>query len=114
MEITGRVHKLFPTEQISDKFSKRVVVIETKDGEYTQTIPVEFTQKNIDKINNVSEGQEVTVAINLRGNEYKGKFYSSIQGWKIDVHGGSPAQPKATTPQEEAFANDTDDSDLPF
>lgn len=85
MQITGTIKHVFDTEQISDKFKKRTVVLTTKDGEYEQHIPVEFVQDNTDKLNDVGEGQEATIHINLRGREWNGKYFVNVQGWKIEV-----------------------------
>ena len=37
----------------------------------------------ITQINNFEVGNPVVVSINIRGNEYNGKYYNSINGWKI-------------------------------
>ncbi len=85
MQITGTIKHVFDTETISDKFKKRTVVLTTKDGEYEQHIPVEFVQDYTDKLNDVDEGQEATIHINLRGREWNGKYFVNVQGWKIEV-----------------------------
>ena len=85
MQITGTIKHVFDTEQVNDKFKKRTVVITTKDGQYEQHIPIEFVQDNVDKLNDVGEGQEATIHINLRGREWNDKYFVNVQGWKIEV-----------------------------
>jgi single-strand DNA-binding protein len=121
MEITGKVHKLLPIEQISDKFKKRVVVITDPNEKYPQFVPVEFTQDRIALLDSVNEGDEVEVAINLRGREHSGKFYSNIEGWKVTK--SSSVKKDAFASQEQAFADQSGgtaspildgEDDLPF
>lgn len=85
MQITGTIKHVFDTEQVNDKFKKRTVVLTIKDGQYEQHIPVEFVQDNVDKLNDVGEGQEATIHINLRGREWNDKYFVNVQGWKIEV-----------------------------
>jgi hypothetical protein len=110
--ISGVVHKMFPTEQLSEKFSKRVIVIKT-EGEYPQLIPIQFTNKNIDKLDKITTGQFVSVGYNLRGNEYKEKFYASIEGWMIKVENKQVDMGSSSTQQSKVTSTD-DGSGLPF
>ena len=82
-QVTGTVEKLLPLEEFASGFKKQVLVVNT-GGKYPQMIPVEFAKEKIDMLNGLVENQEVTVSINLRGNEYNGKYYASIQGWKLE------------------------------
>lgn len=109
--ITGTVHKMFPTEQVSDKFSKRVIVIKTP-GEYPQLVPIQFTNKNIEKLDKVLTGQNAVVSYNLRGNEYKEKFYASVEGWMIKIEN---IQVDKGEDMSASTHNDSQDpGDLPF
>lgn len=89
LELKGKIKLIEETNQVSDKFKKRsfVVTIDA-DSKYPQDIPLEFTQDKVSSLDAFSVGDEVTVAFNLRGNEYKGKHYLSLSAWKID--GASP------------------------
>jgi len=84
MEVQGTIKVIQDTEAVSDKFQKRLLVIETAE-KYPQQLPIEFVQDAVSKLDNLAEGEEVTVHINLRGREYNGRYYSSIQGWKVEV-----------------------------
>lgn len=84
MQITGKVIKIEPTQEVSATFSKKLIVVETPE-QYAQQLPIEFVNKNIDKLDSITIGQNVKVDINLRGSEYQGKHYLSAQGWKIEV-----------------------------
>lgn len=81
MELLGTIKSIGDLETIK-QFKKKTVLIETP-GKYPQKIPVEFVNQNIDLVNTLKVGDEVTIAINLRSNEYKGKYYINVTGWKI-------------------------------
>jgi hypothetical protein len=49
-------------------------------------------------------GQSVAVSFNVRGNEYQGKYYVSLQAWKIEA-GANVAAPVAT-PVAEPIGDD--------
>lgn len=122
MEISGKIIVLNDTESIGTKeFKKRLVVVQT-DEQYPQTIPVEFTQDKTALLNNFSIGDFVKIGINLRGAEWKGKYYANINGWKIDKADSSlTAQQQMpdreavqTNPINNALPYEVDVSGLPF
>ena len=123
MEVQGKIIVLNDTESIGTKeFKKRLVVVQT-DEQYPQTIPVEFTQDKTSLLNNFSIGDFVKIGINLRGAEWKGRYFANINGWKIDKADSSlTAQQQMpdreavqTNPINNAFPQAEDDSDgLPF
>ena len=100
--ITGVIYKIDETQQVSEKFSKRELILKTS-GDYPQYIPVQFTNKNIDKLNAINKGQEVTIHYNLNGrlwNSPKGeeKCFCSLDGWKVDVIGSAPVIKSLSAP----------------
>ena len=80
----GTIKHIGETQQVSDKFKKRLVVLTVPDEKFPQDVPFEFTQNNVSKLDSFSVGDEATITFNLRGSEYKGKFYASLSGWKIE------------------------------
>lgn len=84
--VTGIVHKVMETQQISDKFAKKEIVIKT-DGDYPQYILVQFTQQKISLLDHTVTGQRVVIDYNLRGREYskdgKTSYFLSCEGWRI-------------------------------
>lgn len=87
-EVKGKIKFIGTTQQVSDKFSKREVVVST-DEQYPQHISIEFNQDKCSVLDKYAVGDEVTVGINLRGREYTNpntgevKYFNSIQGWNI-------------------------------
>lgn len=101
MQVQGRIKVIGQTEQVGDNFSKRLLVVETEDT-YPQQLPIEFVKDKTAILDKYKVGDSVTVDINLRGSEYKGKYYANIQGWKIEKSEGATQQPE------------DDGSNLPF
>jgi len=92
MEITGNIKLIQNTEKGTSKsgkeWSKRQIVVTTTE-QYPQDIAIDFMGEKILQINNFQVGNPVSVSINIRGNEYNGKYYNSINGWKIANHIGN-------------------------
>ena len=119
MEVQGKIIVLNDTETIGAKdFKKRLVVVET-DEKYPQTIPIEFTQENTEKLNNFQIGDFVEIGINLRGSLWQGRYFANINGWKISKV-DTEEKPSARTPPfdgkdpvNNAMPQEEED-DLPF
>lgn len=82
--IEGKIIHLGQVEQKSEKFRMRIVVVKT-DGQYPQEIPVQFTNANVDKSDSLKLGDAVSVSCNIRGREYGGKWYLSLDAWRIEA-----------------------------
>lgn len=109
--ITGKIILIRDTEVISDKFQKREFVVEIP-GQYPQSIPLQFSQKKCEVLDKYKVGQEVEVHYNLRGREYNGKYYATIEAWRITQASGTHVQPDANDHYGTGMSKD--DSDLPF
>ena len=101
MEITGIIHKIFETQQISATFQKRAFVLRQdnvgNDGkDYPEFISLEFIQDKVDVINSYQEGQEVEVLFNIKGRHWKDdKYFNTLQAWKMHSAKGEPDMPPA-------------------
>lgn len=85
MEITGNIkviQETTGTTKAGKQWSKKTMVL-TTDGDYPQSIPVDFLNDKTAILENFSEGDRVKVGINLRGSEYNNKYYVSLNGWKV-------------------------------
>ena len=120
-EVLGKVHQVAETQVVGSAgtFQKRTIVIATNE-QYVQYIPIDFVQDKCDILNNYKVGQEVKVSINIRGNEYNGKYYVSLNGWKIEKQESSQPQqapqPKAGVQEGATVGKGTEEEkdDLPF
>ncbi len=115
-EASGKIKVIFDTQTFPSGFTKREFVITTGDENYPQDIKFELIKDKCVWLDKYSDGQDVTVSFDIRGNEYKDKYYVNLNCWKIQ--GGSSnsnTAPQATTstevePSPEDLAND----DIPF
>lgn len=83
--LEGTVKQKNNFEQITDNYSKReLVVIVDESTQYPQPIICHASNAKITLLDNIHEGQMVKVTCNLRGKENKGKFYNSLEIWKIE------------------------------
>ncbi len=81
--IDGFIKTIYETQVFGASFEKREFIIET-ESEDKQELKFEFTnQTGIDSLDNYVEGENVTVAFQLRGNEYKGKHYVNLKAIAI-------------------------------
>jgi hypothetical protein len=122
LDITGRLHKVFDTEQKTESFKAREFVIETQ-GEYPQFVKFQLTQDRCDLIENYKEGDGLKVHFDLRGREWQGKYFTNLNAWKIEAEGdmSRPASdenfsqdvPQASAPESNIDSRE-DLDDLPF
>ena len=60
--ISGKVLEIGSPERISDKFSKRVVILEVFDNKgYVNEVPYEFVNQNMEQLKDVRPGNWVTI-----------------------------------------------------
>lgn len=85
-EVIGKIIHIGETETVGSAgtFKKRLIVVETSE-QYSQKIPVDFVQDKCALLDSFQLGQDVKIGINIRGNEHNGKYYVSLQGWKITI-----------------------------
>ena len=124
MDVSGKIIVIGETETVGAKgFQKRLLVVETDDPKFAQKIPVEFVKDKTEVLDNFSVGQQVTVQFNLRGNEYNGRYYVSLQGWKIEFDGAAkpaakpaarPAASTAAKPAPRAASKQPESEDVPW
>ena len=110
-KIKGVVEKIFDTEHVSEKFKKRMFVLNDQADKYPQTISFQTVQDKVSMLDSIMEGQEVEVSFNLRGREWTSpdgevKYFNTIEAWRIDGL-STTASPKPVTTEEK-------DGDLPF
>lgn len=104
MELTGKIISIGETQKVGEKqFPIREFVLETEEN-YPQKLPIRVTGDKVTELDGYSVGQSLTVKINLKGREWKGKYFVNIEAWNINAADqGNPQQ--AVTQEQE---------DLPF
>lgn len=126
-KLTGTLKVIYPTVQVTEKFSKREFVISDTSSMYPQDIIFQATQDKCSMLDGFQTGEQVEVSFNLRGREWTNpqgevKYFNSLDAWRIEKVGqgmpaggpspmdiGSTVAP-ASTPSIES----NEDDDLPF
>jgi len=122
MEVKGFLKVINKTVVLSEKFKKREVVVSVSDGKYPQDLLIQFSQDNVDLVDEFAVGQEVVIGINLRGKAWtnpKGeeKYFNTIEGWRITgvVDSSKGNVPVAKPKKAQSIIDETQsDDDLPF
>jgi hypothetical protein len=102
LTMKGAIKLINPVKVISDKFSVKEFVITTAD-KYPQEVIFQTVNDKMDIIAPYGVGQVVTVSFNVRGREYNGKYYNTLDAYKV--------QGEVTSPVNEPMPMD---DDLPF
>jgi len=89
MEATGKLRVIYETKQISERFTKRELVLELIDGKYPQSVLFQLTGDRCAMLDQFQVGDEVRVEFNLRGREWKNpqgeiKYFNSLEVWRIE------------------------------
>lgn len=118
LKLQGKIKTILPLEtgttQAGKEWKKQVFVISNNggyEGKEQQFAFEVFGTEKVDKFNQYNkEGKEVEVFFNIGCNEWKGKYYTSLQAWKVMSVQTAPKQD--LPPLEEL--NDNEPADLPF
>lgn len=112
LTIKGKILLILEKQTFSSGFEKREFVIRTSE-QYPQDVKFECVKDKVSMLDNLKIGEEVEVSMNIRGNEYQGKYYVNLQAWKITKEATTAAE--ITKPQDITPNTDTEESDdLPF
>ena len=89
IEINGKLHTVFETKQVSERFRKREFVLELADNpKYPQTVLFQLTGDRCEQLDELRVGDEVRVEFSLRGREWRSpqgevKYFNSLDVWSI-------------------------------
>ncbi len=125
LELNGKLKVLFDTQSFPSGFTKREFVVTTEE-QYPQDVKFELVKDKTSMIDKFRVGDQLKVSFNVRGNEYQGKYFVSLQAWRIENIGAATApsiptpldpmaaQPRAAAPAPSAPIDDIGEDDLPF
>lgn len=91
LEITGKLHAIFDTAQVSERFTKREFVVELTDNpKYPQLVQFQLTGDRVTQLDDLEVGDEVQIEFSLRGREWKSprgetKYFNSLDVWRIEL-----------------------------
>jgi single-strand DNA-binding protein len=114
-ELSGKIKLIQEPKSFNSGFTKREMVVIVEDGKYPQEINIEFVQDKVGLLDNLQVGQDVTVAFDIRGREYNGRYFNNLNGWKVTATGDDNHFPTEDRPsaQPDAAPSNFDD-DIPF
>ena len=121
-ELEGKVKVIYDTQTFASGFSKREFVVEVEDGKFPQMIKFECIKDKASQLDELSVGDPVKVQFDIRGNEYKDRYYVNLNAWKINklegaTGGGSVPEPDGPPAgSNDAYFDDQPDPDdeIPF
>jgi hypothetical protein len=119
-ELEGTLKHIYDVQTFASGFSKREFVVEVPDGKYPQMIKFECVKDKTSMLDGVSVGDSVKVAFDIRGSEYKERFYVNLNAWKLtkaEGAGGSGGDEggRYNSSLDAQFDNEPDASDdIPF
>jgi hypothetical protein len=108
LEVTGKLHVKYDTQQVSDKFKKREFVIELAEeingNIYTNYAKMQLAQNKCEILDRFKEGDLIKVSFNIKGNKWerdgKVSYITNLDAWRIENATAQPqptAQPAAQT-----------------
>lgn len=126
-QITGKMHTIFETQTFPSGFTKREFVIDDCAEKYPQLIKFEAMKDGCTRLDSFKVGDEIVVDYNLRGNEFNGKFYVSLQAWKFtkvqaqdtlppgrQQPASMPPAPKPAPGMADSLDEDDEEDSIPF
>ena len=117
MEIQGKITKILDVEKGQKKdggdWQKINFLVET-DEQYNNLYCFEIFGEekvaNFQKYNNV--GATVKVSFNVKTNEWQGRYFTSLQAWRVETI--AQADPQQPAPVEQPQPPQEHKNDLPF
>ena len=121
MDITGKIHKVFPVQEFKNNFTKReFVIVDDSSDQFPQYITFQLLKDKCTLIDKFTDGDTVKVYFNLNGREWtnpEGKvvYFNSLVAWKLEGEGSgsgssSASRASGSEPPDELVAGD----DMPF
>ena len=89
-------------------FKKREFILTESESKYPQIIKFELFKDNCNLIEGYKPGEEVEVKFNVRGREYNGNYYVSLEAYKLIATAYQSKEPKSLMIESETG------EDLPF
>lgn len=121
LELNGKLVKLLPVqsgESARGPWKKQEMIIETNE-QYPKKVAITCWGDKVDEIQNLAEGTNLQIAINVESREFNERWYTDVRAWKIDVQGAAPTntsapEPTFTKDNAPIIENDETEGDLPF
>jgi Domain of unknown function (DUF3127) len=89
IEISGKLHAIFETKRVTERFQKREFVVEVSDNpKYPQLVLFQLTGDRCEHLDRFRVGDPVRLEFSLRGREWTSpqgevKYFNSLDVWTI-------------------------------
>jgi len=97
----GTVKLIQDLQTFPSGFQKRCFVVMT-DGPYPQPIQFSCLKERVSLLDNIREGQTVSVHFNLNGREWEGKYFTDAVAWRVEINTTPQAETSGPSRQPEA------------
>ena len=92
----GTIKHIGNVQTFGDKgFSKQDLILVESDAKYPQIVKFELTKDNTKLTTGYKIGEEVEVKFNVRGREYNGNYYVSLEAYKLIATAYQSKNPKS-------------------
>jgi single-strand DNA-binding protein len=95
-DLTGTVKVVMPPQTFDSGFTKREFVVTTDDDRYPQDIKFECVKEKTALLDDIQDGQRVTVTFDVRGNEYNDRYFVNLTAWKVGAEAATAAGDRPT------------------
>ncbi len=101
-EAVGKIKLINEVQTFPSGFMKREFVVTTAHDKYPQDLKFEVVKDKCAMLDSFEPGQDVTVAFDVRGNEYNGKYFVNLSCWKIQAGGAAGESPPSTSSRKQS------------
>ena len=84
MNVFGEIHEVGQVVNHTETFKTAKFVLETQD-QYPQKLQFQLLNDKADLSSVIKPGQFAKVHFHIKGKEWKGKYYTNLNAWKIDL-----------------------------
>ena len=110
--VEGDVYLLNDKNQITDKFAKRNIIIQTI-SQYNPHVSIDFINDKIRLLDNIKQGDAVKIYVDVfsrQSTKNPNQYFNNITGWKIEtIHSAIKTEQPAAVEQDDAIPDE-----LPF
>jgi hypothetical protein len=115
IEVTGKLHTIYETKQVSERFSKREFVVEMVDNpKYPQLVLFQLTGDRCALLDERKVGDAVRIEFSLRGREWRSpqgelRYFNSLDVWKLELARST----RARSTSNGGYLGDPRDAEVP-
>ena len=110
--VEGDVYLLNDKVQLTEKFAKRNVVIQTIN-QYNNEVSIDFINDKISLLDGIKQGDAVKIYVDVfsrQSNKNPNQYFNNITGWKIEtIHSAVKTEQPAAVEQDNEIPDE-----LPF